>query len=406
MHVFSRRSRPGKPRVVHPSFRDPRFALLVVGEAANSVGGWACAIVLWGFAAYRFNASPDAVSVTIVCWAAPPAVLSPLLGVCVDRIGPRAAVVAGYCGAAGAALGMAAAGSVTELAIAAVGYGSARALAGPAAGALPARIVAADELLAANVLLGAAASAGQVAGPLVASAALALSGFPAAFIADAASYLIGAAVIAWLPVRPAPGAAHEGWLRELAEGIGLVARARAVRLVVVISAAVTITSASFLVVEPLYARHVLHRPPSQFALFEAAAGTGAILAGLVISRVGGRLARAPVLAASAVGYGLAACLFAGTTSVPTAYAGAFAWGVAGSVFGAVSLTMLQRTAPVHTHGRVMSVSATVQSWVETIGVPLGGVTVAALGVRPGAFALAGVAIVAGLIALGVGARAG
>jgi MFS family permease len=405
MHVFSRRSRPGTPYVVHPSFRDPRFALLVVGEAVNSAGGWASAIVLWGFAAYRFNASPDAVSVTIVCWAAPPAVLSPLLGVYVDRIGPRAAVVAGYCGAACAALGMAAAGSVTELAIAAVGYGVARALAGPAASALPARIVAADELLAANALLGAASSAGQVTGPLVASAALALSGFPAAFIVDAASYLIGAAVIAWLPVRPAPGAGHEGWLRELAEGIALVARARAVRLVVVISAAVTVTSASFLVVEPLYARHVLHRPPSQFALFEAAAGTGAILAGLVISRIRGRLARAPVLAASAVGYGLAACLFAGTTSVPTAYAGAFAWGVAGSVFGAVALTMLQRTAPVHTHGRVMSVSATVQSWVETIGVPLGGVTVAALGVRPGAFALAGVAIVAGLITLGVGARA-
>jgi hypothetical protein len=33
----------------------------------------------------------------------------------------------------------------------------------------------------------------------------------------------------------------------------------------VVSAAVTFTSASFLVVEPLYARHVLHRPPSQFA---------------------------------------------------------------------------------------------------------------------------------------------
>jgi hypothetical protein len=64
-----------------------------------------------------------------------------------------------------------------------------------------------------------------------------------------------------------------------------VARDPAVRLVIAVSAAVTFTSASFLVVEPLYARHVLHRPPSQFALFEAAAGTGAILAGLVVSRI-------------------------------------------------------------------------------------------------------------------------
>jgi predicted MFS family arabinose efflux permease len=402
MRVFTRwshRAMPGLSRQVRPSFRDPRFALLVAGEAVNSIGGWASAIVLWGFAAYRFNASPYAVSVTIVCWAAPPALLSPLMGVYIDRIGPRAAVVAGYCVAACAALGMAASGSLAELAIAAAAYGSARALAGPAASALPARIVADDDLLAANALLGSAASAGQVAGPLVASAALTLSGFPAAFIVDAASYLIGAAVVAPLPVRSAPRTDRPGWRHELAEGITLVARGRAVRLVVTVSAAVTFTSAAYLVVESLYARHVLHRPPSQFALFEAAAGIGAILAGLGISRIRARLTGGPILMVSAIGYGLAACVFTGTTLVPVAYAGAFAWGAAGAVFGTVAVTALQRAAPVHAHGRVMSVAATLQSWVETIALPLGGVTLAALGVRVGALTLAGVTIAAGLIAL-------
>jgi len=401
VRVFFRRPRPGVSRVVRPSFRDPRFGLLVAGETVNSIGGWASAILLWGFAAYRFNASAYAVSVTVVCWAAPPAVLSPLMGVYVDRVGPRTAVLAGYCGAACAALGMAAAASLTELAVAAVAYGSARALAGPAASALPPRIVADGDLLAANALLGAAASAGQVAGPLAASAALALSGFPAAFILDAATYLIGAAVVAPLPLRPAPDAQRPGWRRELAGGIRLVARRRAVRLVAALSAAVTFTSASFLVVEPLYARHVLHRPPSQFALFEAAAGTGAILTGLAVSRVRARLTGGKILMASGAGYGLAACLFTGTTSVPAAYAGAIAWGMAGTVFGVVALTTLQQVAPVHAHGRVMSATATIQSWVETIALPLGGVTLAALGIRAGALVLAGVSVAAGLICLGV-----
>ncbi len=399
MRVFFRRPRRAISRVVRPSFRDPRFGLLVAGETVNSIGGWGAAIVLWGFAAYRFDASAYAVSVTIVCWAAPPAVLSPLMGVYIDRIGPRAAVVAGYCGAACAALGMAAASSLTELAIAAAAYGSARALAGPAASALPPRIVADDDLLAANALLGAAASAGQVAGPLVASAALALWGFPVAFIADAASYLIGAAVVAPLPLRPAPEVQRPGWRRELSEGIALLARRRAVQLVLAVSAAVTFTSAAFLVVEPLYARHVLHRPPSQFALFEAAAGTGAILTGLAVSRLRARLTGGKILMTSGVGYGLAACLFTGTTSVPAAYAGAFCLGVAGTVFGAVALTTLQQVVPVPAHGRVMGLSATIQSWVETIALPLGGVTLAALGIRAGALALAGVSVAAGLIGL-------
>src|SRR5579859_7572554 len=81
------------PQAMHhpqgPSFGDSRFVLLLAGQTVNSIGGWASAIVLWGFAAYRFNASPYAVSVTITCWAAPPALLSPLLGVFIDRIGPR-----------------------------------------------------------------------------------------------------------------------------------------------------------------------------------------------------------------------------------------------------------------------------------------------------------------------------
>ena len=411
MRVLCCRPRRGLSRTVRPSFRDSRFALLVAGQTVNSVGGWASAIVLWGFAAYRFDASSYAVSVTIICWAAPPALLSPVLGVYIDRIGPKAATVTGYCGAACAALGLAAARSLTELAVAAAAYGCARALAGPAASALPPRIVAAEDLLAANALLGAAASAGQVAGPLAASAALALSGFPAAFIVDAASYMIGVLVVAPLPLGPAPAApaqdaapdaaTHTHWSRQLSEGLRLVARDHAVRLVIVVSAAVTFTSAAFLVVEPLYARHVLHRPPSQFALFEAAAGTGAVLAGLVISRTGSRLTGGKTLMASAAGYGLAACLFTGTTWVPAAYTGAFLWGAAGSVFGAVAVTRLQQVAPVHAHGRVMSISATLQSWTETIALPLGGVTLAALGVRPGALALAGVALAAGLVGLAI-----
>jgi hypothetical protein len=44
----------------------------------------------------------------------------------------------------------------------------------------------------------------------------------------------------------------------------------------------------------------------------------------------------------------------------------------------------------------MGVTAAVDSWVETVGLPLGGLTLAGLGIRAGGPALAGVAILAGL----------
>jgi MFS family permease len=134
-------------RRVRPSFRDPLFALLLAGQSVNAVGSWASAIVLWGFAAYRFNAGPEAISVTVVCWSVPPAALSPLTGALADRLGPRPVLVAGYLGAAAAALAMAAAGSLVFLDAMAALYGAARSLSGPAGSALPPRVVDSADLL-------------------------------------------------------------------------------------------------------------------------------------------------------------------------------------------------------------------------------------------------------------------
>jgi hypothetical protein len=98
-----------------------------------------------------------------------------------------------------------------------------------------------------------------------------------------------------------------------------------VRVIALARMGVIFTSGAFLVVEPLYARHVLDRPASQFALFEAVIGAGAIATGLMLPVIRRRLpgTRSPVrlLAAGAISYGLAAALFTGTTWVPVACRG-------------------------------------------------------------------------------------
>jgi hypothetical protein len=411
-------------RRVRPSLRDPRFAFLLIGQSVNAVGSWASAIVLWGFAAYRFNASPEAISVTVVCWSVPPAVLSSLTGALADRFGPRALMIAGYLGAAAAALAMAAAGSLAFLDVMAVAYGVARSLSGPAGTALPPRVVPPDDLLAANSLLNVTSSIGQIAGPLAASVLLATVGFGAAFAADAATYLAGVVVLLPLPLLPpsaepakpaggaqcsdgppAPESRSAGWprLRAAAAGAVAVARDPGLRAIALARMAVMFTSGAFLVVEPLYARHVLDRPPSQFALFEAAIGIGAIVTGLALPRVGHRLSGAgattKALAGGAIGYGLAAALFTGTTWIPAAYVGAFVWGASGMVFYTVAATALQRLAPAGTLGRVAGVISTAESATETASMPLAGAIVAIAGIRPGALAAAAVAVAAGAACL-------
>jgi hypothetical protein len=158
---------------------------------------------------------------------------------------------------------------------------------------------------------------------------------------------------------------------------------------------VIFTSGAFLVIEPLYARHVLNRPASQFALFEAAIGIAAIVTGLALPVIRRRVPAprsAPrLLAAFAIGCGLAAALFTGTPWVPVAYLGAFGWGVGGTMFYAAAATTLRRLAPAGALGRVSGMISTAESTTESISMPVAGALVAVAGLRPGALVLAAVA---------------
>jgi len=409
-------ARRDQARTVRPSFRDPRFALLLAGQSAGWVCSWASAIVLWGFAAYHFGASPEAISVTTLCWSGPPVVLTAFTGGLTDRFGPRTMLIIGYACSAATSLGMTTAGSLMSLDIMAAACGAARSVCSPASSTLPARVVEPGDLLAANSLLGVTASIGQVGGPLAASVLMAVAGFRTAFAADAAMYLVNALVVIPLPNLRRPGEPREpvtadtrrsahgvSWLRKATAGVVPVVRDPGLRRVAMARMGVIFTSGAFLVIEPLYARHVLDRPPSQFALFEAVIGSGAIVTGLTLPVIRRRLPAArpagTVLAAGAIGYGLAAALFTGTPWIPVAYLGAFVWGAGGTVFYTVAATTLQRLAPANTLGRVSGVISTAESTVENVSMPLAGVLIAGAGIRPGALILAAVAVAAGTACL-------
>jgi MFS family permease len=380
-------------------FRDRRFALLFVGQAVNGIGSWAALIALWGFAAYKFDSGGTQIALLSLSWSAPSALLGPLVGVPIDRLGPRRVLMAAYVGAAGAACLMALTRSFGELALVAVFYGACKAFSLPAADALPPRIVADKDLLAANALLGAANESSIVFGPLVAAGAIAVSGLRAAFFVDAATYLVGVAAVAPLVLAPIEPRERVRLRTELGEGLRLAASRPLLRYVLILSMAVFVTWGAFVVVEPLYARDVLQRPASQFAFFQVAFGIGLVLTGLTIPRLGERVAGVRPLAYAVLLSGITAALYVGTHSVLVAYAGVFLWGVDVAFFGAPSRTLLQRGSPVWAHGRVLALYRTGHSVADLVALPLTGLAVTGVGVQAAGLVVAGLAGVAGVVGL-------
>ncbi|HEV7886391.1 MAG TPA: MFS transporter, partial [Acidimicrobiales bacterium] len=372
---------------------------LFIGQAVNGIGSWAALIAMWGFAAYKFDSGGTQIALLGLTWSAPGALLGPLLGVPIDRLGPRRVLIAAYLAAAIAAAAMSTARSFRELAVIATVYGLCKACAMPAADALPPRIVAPKDLLAANALLGAAQESAIVFGPLVAAGAIALGGLKAAFLVDAATYLAGIAVVAPLVLAPLAPRPRTRLRTELAEGLRLAATSPLLRYVLILSTAVFLTWGAFVVVEPLYARDVLHRSASQFAFFQVAFGVGLVLTSLTLPRLGERVAGVRPLALAVLLSGLTAALYVGTHSVPAAYLGVFLWGVDVAFFAAPSRTLLQRGAPLHAHGRVLALYRTARSWGDVIALPLTGLLVSAVGVQQAGLMVAGLACVAGVVGL-------
>ncbi len=96
------------------------------------------------------------------------------------------------------------------------------ALASASLDALPPRLVDDAELVRANALLEGAQDLAIVVGPVVAALVNARWGLAGAFLADAATFVVGLAVAVPLDVDPPPRPAPASARRELGEGPALI----------------------------------------------------------------------------------------------------------------------------------------------------------------------------------------
>jgi MFS family permease len=382
--------------------RSGRFALLFAGTAANAIGNWATLIALWGYAAFRFGAGPREIALLGLAWALPGALLSPLAGLPIDRIGPQRVLLGAFAVGAATSIAMAASTTFVTLVWLASLHGLVQAFAKPAADVIPPRLVDHADLLGANALLGAAEQSSLVFGPLVAAGAIALWGLRGAFLTDAVTFAIGAAAIAPLRLRPVVRAPRQSMRAEAVEGIAVARRLPTVRRTLVLSGAVFLTWGAFLVIEPIYVRDVLHRSPTVLGLLQTCFGVGLVGAGLLLAHIGDRVATPRAVALSVLLSGLAAAIYVGTDSVVVAFVGVFLWGVDVAFFAAPVRTVLQRESPIETHGRVLALLTTLDGWGNVAALPLTGLAIAAVGPRTtgvGVGALAVLAGTAGLVVL-------
>jgi DHA3 family macrolide efflux protein-like MFS transporter len=261
----------------------------------------------------------------------------------------------------------------------------------PAKGAILPRLVAEEDLTAANSAMWIAETFADIGGYAIAGLFVALLGpqLPLAFWADAVTYVASAILIASIsvaPIRRVAGwtaGAGEGFLAELREGWAFL-RGEPVVFANTLQATVAqFMLGIFVALMPVYAeQNVTSTPVAATAVYgflEGGVGAGNLIGGFIIGLIGTRIALGRMVIAGYVFTGTCVAALALTGNFAAAMALAFGAGVGNLAFVIPSQTIVQMRTPPELMGRLLGLRFTMVFGSMAIATGVGGVLGAAIG---------------------------
>ena len=270
--------------------RPSRSFFLALAQSALGTGAAYVALLL---IAYDRLQSPWAISLVLLADLLPAMLLGPVFGAAADRWSRKWCAVGADVIRAGAFIAIALVDDFAATVGFAVLAGAGTALFTPATLAGLPSLVSKARLPAATSLYGAIADLGFTAGPGIAAAFLIVAGPADILIVNGLTFAASAVILARLRFgAPAPGArrAHgstvPSLLREAREGLGVVARMRAIRVVIAGSTAALFFGGIFNVGELPFARDEIGTSDAGYSILVALFGLGFVLGSLAGSSGG------------------------------------------------------------------------------------------------------------------------
>ena len=373
---------------------------IVAGAIAiSSIGDWVAMIAL----SLRANELwPGAgVAVLLICLWAPLAVLAGHVGVLVDRVETRALAIWSAVFQAVVVCALAFAHSLAAILPLTLVLGAGVAVSQASEFALVPLLAGSREIGRANGLVESARSLGFMVGPLVGGALAAGAGARIALFADAATFLVIAAVLFALPVRRRIAQVPGGAKPRARDGVELL-RSERVLAIVLGAGAVTLVFMSASIPGDFAYVAQLGRPEAGIGIVLSAWAIGMIAASNAIPH------RIPV-SAVAIATLLAAALQGFAKFIApfwTVFWFMVVWWLIGGMGHGVKntgfRTLIHQRVPPEQHGRAFAAFNGVRNTAELVALAAGGALVTTVGARGTLWIAGGVsalAALAGVVAL-------
>ncbi|MEE2702980.1 MAG: MFS transporter [Myxococcota bacterium] len=233
--------------------------------------------------------------------------------------------------------------------------GVSAAVTSPAGNALLPRLIDHAAMPSAVALSSSIWSGMRIIGPAAAGILIAAIGIGTAFFVTAAGFAISTGLIASLRLETPPDAETETEHDGMFAGLDYILRNRIFLATIGLSFFTSIFGRSYVVLLPVFADDVLQAGVRGFGYLEAAAGVGALLGTLAITRIKpGRHAGGTMIGA-AVLFGCWVAAFAVSRSLPLSLGLLFAGAFFSAIYLTLGMTTLQLLVPNELRGRVMGV---------------------------------------------------
>lgn len=372
---------PGRPGL-RSVLRRPAYRRLFAAQTVSRWGDTFNTVAL-AVLVFRLTGSGIGVAGVVVAEIVPVLILAPVAGLVIDRLPRRRVLIAADLWRAAAALALPlVADSVTGVYAVAVALSAGTVFFNPAAQSVVPSLVDDDELVAANSGLWSAAVTSQILLAPVAGLVVTALGPTPAFLLNAATFALSAAILTRLTVPS--GAALEQplpWRVRVVEAARLVGRGRLLRTLAVVQVLAALSAGATSALLVVLAERHLDVGPDGFGLLLGAIGVGAATGPLLLARLTHDARRPALVFGPLLLRGIVDLVLAAASGIGTAVAALAAYGV-GTSTGAVTFnSLLQAETPAEQRGRVFAGFDALWQAGRLASIGLGGVLADTVGVR-------------------------
>jgi MFS family permease len=380
--------------------KTPAVKRLWIAQLVSVFGDFLAIFAVFSVVTFQLHGTPTQVTMILVSFLTPLAVVSPIAGVFVDKWNVKWTMIASDV--------------IRGLLIVALLflrdlysiYAVFFVLATVSSFFIPAQAVAlrtlapAGGLLAANALMQQAVQMSMIVAPAIAGTLVEALGANVCFAFDILSFFISAGLVLTLTIkREGPPALASSVLESLMQGFRFIFSHAAISFVMVAMASGMFALRCFGALLSVYVRDVLLMQSATFGILNSLSGIGMIIGGQLVRRFTARSTPQHMVVYGLSGMGLAVCLTAIFGKVATTAIGMLGIGFFAAFVMITAQTLLQQETPPEMLGRVSSSLMSSLALAQVISLVGAGPVAQYAGLRNLFFASAAMLLAIGIVGL-------